>query len=157
MDWFKTWSNGILRGSLCQVDDSSQLIWIKLLAVANETHVRNGRLEFKKGSPMSRIYLANYINTSLLKLNRAIQLFENDFDYTTSTTRITIEQDGTIVINKWDYYQNDRRELPKKEPMSQEKKRGMQRSINNQYPHNAIEDLKQGFGHTIVDKNGEVM
>jgi hypothetical protein len=41
--------------------------------------------------------------------------------------------------------------------MSDNQKRAMQRSINNQNPDNAREDLSQGFGDHIIDKHGEIL
>lgn len=156
MDWFKAWHVGILRGSLANADDSTQLIWIKLLAMASDTKARNGRLEFAKGKPMSRNYLIACLNTTPEKFDYAIEQFKNDLD-STNKPRLTIEDDGTIVLNNWLDYQHDTRKPYKKPPMDVKQKRAMQRSINNQFPQNAIDDLKQGFGYDTVDKNGEVL
>jgi len=113
VEWFKAWPNGILRGSLSKADDSIQLIWIKMLSIASETHTRNGRLEFRQGKPMSKSYLVNYMCTTMPKLTRALEAFKNDFD-PNGVPRITIEEDSTIVITKWEYYQKDKREPYKK-------------------------------------------
>jgi hypothetical protein len=155
VEWFKTWSNGILRGSLCTAEDSTQLIWIKLLATANETHFRNGRLEFRKGKPMTPKFLISYLNTTPDKFNKALKSFINDID-PEGIHRITIEPDGTIVINKWDFYQTDKRQKEQKEPMTPEQKRGMLRTGVNQDPDTATDVLKHDYGYTVVDNNGEI-
>ena len=131
MEWCKMWPNGILRGSLCTEDDSVQLVWLKLLCIASETHVRNGRLEFRKGRPMSHKYLINYLHTTPLKFNKAIDVFKKDIGKN-NKPRITVEDDGTIVITNWKLYQEDNREPYKKPPMDEKQKIGMTRSLVNQ-------------------------
>jgi hypothetical protein len=155
VEWFKTWSNGILRGSLCTAEDSTQLIWIKLLATANETHFRNGRLEFRKGKPMTPKFLISYLNTTPEKFNRALKSFENDID-PQGIHRIIIEPDGTIVINKWDFYQADKRQKEIKEPMTPNQKQGMTRSLVNQDPDTARDTLNHDWGDNIQTKDGKI-
>jgi hypothetical protein len=153
VDWFKTWHVGILRGSLSDTDDSTQLIWIKMMAIVSETKNRNGRLEFAKGKPMSPHYLISYMNTTKSKFDNAIKQFINDTD-PQGNPRITIEKDGTIVINKWDYYQSDNRF--KKEPKTEAQKRGMLRAGVNKDPDTATDVLKHDYGYTVIDNNGEI-
>ena len=155
MEWFKLWSTGILRGSLSNSDDSTQLIWIKMLSMANETKGRNGRLEFAKGKPMPDDYITSYLRTTPDKFNKAIEQFKNELD-NNGTPRITIEDDGTIVINKWSYYQIDNHHTRKKTPMPKKQKQGMTRSLVNKDPDTAIDTLTKDFGYVVIDKEGVI-
>jgi hypothetical protein len=155
VNWFKAWHVGILRGSLSDTDDSTQLIWIKMLAITSETRKRDGRLEFSKGRPMPPEYLASYMNTTMEKFIKALKKFVTDIDEN-GIPRITIEQDGTIVINKWFYYQKDKKENNTKEPMPQSQKLGMTRNLVNQNPQEAIDTLCRDFGYTVIDQFGEL-
>jgi hypothetical protein len=105
-DWFKAHSNGILRGSLATSDWYIQLIWVKLLAIESETHLRDGCLHFKPGTPMSREYLASQCMVDIEHFNRAIDEYLSDYS-PNGEQRITILPDGTIRINNWSLYQAD--------------------------------------------------
>jgi hypothetical protein len=105
MEWFKVYQDGILRGSLSMVDNTIQLIWLKFLAIENETHYRDGWLHFAEGKPMSREYLASVCQVTVLELNKAIECFIGDKDRV-GHSRIEIKEDGDIYIKNWDKYQS---------------------------------------------------
>ena len=104
MDWFKTYQDGILRGSLATTDRTTQLIWIKLLAVGNETRQRDGWLHFAAGIPMSRDYLASVCMVTTEELDEALRQFQGDLDRN-GRPRIEIGADGDIYIKNWEKYQ----------------------------------------------------
>ena len=105
MDWFAAHSTGILRGSLSEAPDTTQLIWIKLMAMANEAKDPfSGRLEFAKGKPYSRAYIAMMCRKTEVELDIALTEFQADIS-DDGVPRITIEPDGTIVLNNWSKYQ----------------------------------------------------
>lgn len=105
MDWFATHSAGILRGSLCEAEDTTQLIWIKFMAMANEAKDPfSGRLEFAKGHPYDKTYLATLCRKTEGDIELALYAFERDIS-PDGTARITIEADGTVVLNNWGKYQ----------------------------------------------------
>lgn len=105
MKWYAAYSTGILRGSLCQASDPIQLIWIKLMAMANEAKdPDSGRLEFARGQPYSIAYIAAAFFKTEAEIELALEAYQKDF--TDGVPRITIEADGTIVLNNWVTYQN---------------------------------------------------
>jgi hypothetical protein len=109
MDWFATWSAGILRGSLSEAPDSIQLIWLKLMAMANEAKdPLSGRLEFAKGKPYSLDYIATICLKPIGELETALEEFQKDISKD-GTPRITIEPDGTVVLNNWARHQPKQR------------------------------------------------
>jgi len=103
-DWFKVHSEGILRGSLADSDDTTQMIWIKLLAMANETRSRDGHLWFAPRHPYDREFMAQSCHTTLPLFNYAVDVFVKE-NYTDGTPRLLIEDDGTLFIKNWEKYQ----------------------------------------------------
>jgi hypothetical protein len=154
MPFFKAYSEGILRGSLSSSDDTIQLIWIKLLAMANETRDRDGYLRYKKGSPYTNKYIATVCHVTIDELEVALREFKNDIR--DGIPRICYAEDRSIFISNFKKYQ-DKPERKPKEKMPENEKRGMHRRLNNEHPEQAIEDLGQGFGYSTVDKNGEIL
>jgi len=154
MPFFKAYSEGILRGSLAYADETIQLIWIKLLAIANETRDRDGYLRYSEGHPYSKEYIAEMCHVTVRVLNKSLEEFSKDIR--DNTPRITIAKDGSIKLSNFIKYQA-KPERKEKERMPEEQKRGMQRSINNQFPENARDDLSQGFGDKIISKHGEIL
>jgi len=104
MEWFKLWNDGVLRGSLSRADDVIQLIWVKLLAVENETRARDGWLHYAPGKPMDHVYLATVCGVSLDWFEEALRQFQNDLDQE-GHPRIVIAKDGDIFLRNWDHYQ----------------------------------------------------
>jgi hypothetical protein len=105
MEWFATHSAGILRGSLSNADDKIQLLWIKFMAMANEAKDPvSGRLEFSKGQPYDLVYIAAICRKSVDDIKEAIEDFKKDISKD-GTPRVTIEIDGTVVLNNWARYQ----------------------------------------------------
>jgi hypothetical protein len=103
MDWLKLDNKGILRGSLAQSDYTTQLIWIKMLAMANETRDRDGYLRYAIGKPYSLEYIAQICNVTMAELENAIDLFEDDVR--AGKSRIQFAEDGSIFLSNWNYYQ----------------------------------------------------
>lgn len=106
MDWFKVFSDGILRGSMANADDELQLIWIKFMALESETHYRDGCLRFCKGQPYSLSYIAENCRKPVSSIEYAIKAFENDINEKTGEPRISYDEDGSIRLNKWSFFQN---------------------------------------------------
>jgi hypothetical protein len=129
MDWFATHSAGILRGSLSKAPDLIQLIWIKLMAMANEAKdPLSGRLEFAKGQPYDRPYIATICMKPEAELDAALEEFQKDISSDGKTPRITIEPDGTIVLNNWTKYQPKQRGQVKKPSIGEEPKTVLKQS-----------------------------
>lgn len=104
MDWFKAYQDGLLRGSLCATDNTTQLVWMKLLAVENETRLRDGWLHYAPGRPMTREYLAMVCQVTVVELELALQEFLCDLDRE-GHPRIEINAEGEIFIKNWEKYQ----------------------------------------------------
>jgi hypothetical protein len=103
MDWLKLDSKGILRGSLAQSDYTTQLIWIKMLAMANETRDRDGYLRYAEGKPYSLEYIAQICNVTMDELKNAIDLFEDDIR--DGKSRVSFTDDGSLFLSNWNHYQ----------------------------------------------------
>ena len=103
MDWLKLDSKGILRGSLAQSDYTTQLIWIKMLAMANETRDRDGYLRYAEGKPYSLEYVAQICNVTMDELKNAIDLFEDDIRG--GKSRVSFADDGSLFLTNWNHYQ----------------------------------------------------
>ena len=103
MEWLKLYSKGILRGSLSQSDDTTQLVWVKLLAMANETRDRDGYLRYSVGVPYSWEFIAMTCGVTLDELTEAIAVFESDIR--DGMARIGFGDDGSIFITNWEEYQ----------------------------------------------------
>lgn len=104
MDWLKLNSRGILRGTLAAAPYSVQVIWIKLLAMANETRERDGYLHFKPGQPYSKEYIAQTCGVSMGHLLDALDEFKGDIRG--EEGRIKELPDGTIYLTNWAKYQD---------------------------------------------------
>ena len=105
MEWFRAWNDGILRGSLARTSEVIQLIWIKLIAIENETRARDGWLHFAPGQPMTREYLAQVCGVSVDWLEEALRMFLGDMD-NHGRARIKINpDDGDIFLMNWEHYQ----------------------------------------------------
>jgi len=149
--------NDILRGSLTCADDTTQIIWVKYLAMANEAHDPfSGRLEFAKGDPYTIEYLAMQCRKSVQEVLDAEKLFMLDLNKSDgSTPRLTIEPDGTRVLSNWHDKQNRKegkrpvREVggngskPDKMPLTVEEKMQRQKQLTAEmafkYPDIAID------------------
>lgn len=103
MDWLKLNSKGILRGSLARSNNVTQLIWIKLLAMASETRDRDGYLRYKKGEPYSLDFIAQICNVSRNDLDIALDDFMDDIR--DGIPRVEFAEDGSLRLNNWTYYQ----------------------------------------------------
>lgn len=104
MDWFKVHSAGILRGSLAGSSHTIQIVWIKLLAIVNESRTRDGWLHFAPGQPMPHEFIATNCRVSVQELEEALQAFQNDKD-NGGRPRIEITPDGDIYLKNWEQYQ----------------------------------------------------
>lgn len=105
MDWFSIHTSGILRGSLSNADDTVQLIWIKLMCMANEAkNPATGRLEFAPGQPYPISYISTICRKTEEEIKNALEMFKLDISID-GTPRISIDTDGTICLNNWVMYQ----------------------------------------------------
>ena len=129
MDWFKAYQDGLLRGSLCATDNTTQLVWMKLLAVENETRLRDGWLHYAPGRPMTREYLAMVCQVTVAELELALQEFLCDLDRE-GHPRIEINAEGEIFIKNWEKYQAKPEKTIAKE-QSIEKARATRRTQDN--------------------------
>jgi len=107
MDWFRAYSPGILRGSLSNADDNTQIVWIKYMALANEAKdPYSGRLQFGPGQPYSVEYIANLLRKPVPLILEAEQHFLNDLNEDHQTPRLVIDEDGTRILTNWVPYQS---------------------------------------------------
>lgn len=160
MDWLKLNSKGILRGSLARADNVTQLIWIKMLAMANETRDRDGYLRYKKGEPYSLDFIATICNITRQQLDMAIDDFLDDIR--DGKPRIDFTDDGSIKLNNWSYYQDKPPTIdapPRlKKAISDEQRQKIARRYANMYPKVSIEVLNHDFGYQVIDKKtGEIL
>lgn len=113
MPYFKAFSEGILRGSLANADDIVQLIWLKLLAMANETRNRDGYLHYAPGRPFTLSFIAMTCNVGMEELLVSLGEFENDIR--DGEPRIKTAEDGTIYLTNFWKYQSKPERLKTKE------------------------------------------
>lgn len=145
MNWFKMFPTGILRGSLSHTDIYTQLVWVKLLAVASETRLRDGHLRFAVGKPMTMEYLAIQCDCPIKFMQEALDAFQKDIS-PDGTPRIQLNSDGSYFISNWALYQNKLAKA-KKPPMPEKQKLGMTRSLINQNPEFSGDVLANDFGN----------
>ena len=153
MPFFKAYSEGILRGSLAYSDETTQLIWIKLLAIANETRDRDGYLRYSEGHPYTKEYIAEMCHVSVKVLTKSLDQFSKDIR--NNIPRIVTASDGSIKLSNFIKYQAKPERKPK-EPMPKNQKEGMVRSLVNQMPEVAEDTLTRDFGRTIITNRGEI-
>lgn len=133
MDWLKLTSNGILRGSLAQSRDVVQLTWIKLLALMNETHFRNGRFEYAMGKPYSLDFIAMSCGITRPILEGCIAEYQEDINPNDGLPRVYFDSE-TLVLTNWAKYQDKKQEDEKKKlPLSDEAldKMNVRRQVKN--------------------------
>lgn len=156
MDWIRLHSKGILRGSLATSDDTTQLIWVKLLAMANETKDRDGILRYKKDRPYSLEFIATTCNTTLEALKKALAIYSEDIR--DGIPRIRYDPDGSLVLCNWGHYQsNPSKKQPDKKPKTEEQLKVITRQMTNQFPDEARNVLGHDFQDSIVTKDGEII
>ncbi len=114
--WLKLTSMGILRGTLSQSKDITQLVWIKLLCLMSETKFRNGRFEYAPGKPYSLEFIAVSCGVHQEILEGCLCEYEEDINPDTGDSRVRTEKDGTIVIVNWEIYQKQRGETKGTQP-----------------------------------------
>lgn len=128
MDWFRVYSDGILRGSLAAEKDTVQLLWLKILSMANETRARDGFLRFAPGKPFSRQMIAETCHTTLEALNEAIEIYVHEA-FSDGVPRLQALEDGTLFITHWLKYQakttKDVRDKEERPPLTEEQKDAM--------------------------------
>lgn len=156
MKWLKLDSKGVLRGSLARADIATQLIWIKLLCMANETRDRDGYLRFKEGEPYSLDYIATACGVTINQLGIAIDDFIDDIR--DGHSRVEFAPDGSVKLNNWEKYQNQPpdKEAPPRLKEAAEKE-AITRSLANQFPDAARDALDYGYRDTIINKDGVVI
>jgi len=137
MDWLKLDSKGILRGSLSAAPDTTQLIWVKLLALANETRDRDGYLRRKEGEPFTLLFIAEVCNVSISDLQAALCDFRDDVR--DGHPRMEFADDGSIHLLNWEQYQHlpeDKKRLSARELELVERKKIHQ--LAEKYPNEAF-------------------
>lgn len=160
MPFYKVYSEGVLRGSLANAEDSTQLIWLKLLAMANETRDRDGYLRFGIGRPYKESFIIETCNTTPEKYHMAIEDFLGDIR--DGQPRIQILEDGTIFITNFKHYQDKPQVKTKddKQPISEDVKDKMAMDRVDKNPKLAIPALAKHItsdtAHRITsDINGD--
>jgi len=162
----------ILRGSLSGADDTTQLIWIKYMAMANEAkNPDSGRLEFAKGQPYPIEYIAMVCRKSVRAVLKAEAQFRTDMNKDGITPRVLIEPDGTRVLSNWATYQrrkDGKRINPEDikpsftpDPISQvlqglKAQSAAAKGVINE-PQTAIDQFKERGCSVIDDATGEVI
>lgn len=157
MDWLKLNTKGILRGSLARADNVTQLIWIKLLAMASETRDRDGYLRYREGEPYTLEFIAQTCNVTVNDLNIAIDDFMDDIR--DGHARVEWASDNSLHLMNWEYYQKKpaEKELPPRIKSKLENE-AITRHYTNKCPDTARDTLVNGFGDNISVKtpNGMV-
>lgn len=151
MDWFKAYQDGILRGSLATTSHTTQLIWLKLLAVHNETRLRDGWLHYKPGTPIPKEYLATVCNVTTEEFEAALAEFLKDFDQD-GHARIEIADDGDIFIKNWEKYQASKQATGKRLAGLEEDVKDIKKAQSDELVHKAISG---GRDFTIGSKRGK--
>jgi len=154
VDWLKLNSRGILRGSLSSSDNVTQLVWIKLLAMANETRDRDGYLRFKEGSPYTLGYIATTCGVSQNELEIAIDDFMDDVR--DGVPRVEYAPDGSLKLNNWRYYQSKpiiENAAPRLRGAIE--KEAITRRLVSGKPEIAVDVLTNDYGMHVVDVQGE--
>jgi hypothetical protein len=140
MKWLKLDSTGILRGSLSDSEMVTQLIWIKLLCMANETRDRDGYLRYSVGHPYSMEYIAQVCNVTMNQLEIAIDDFMEDIR--DGHQRIEFSPDGSIKLNNWLQYQNKpEKDTPTRLVKSAEQIEAITKKCVRHMPEIATEEL----------------
>jgi len=154
MDWFKVYSEGILRGSLADADDTTQLIWVKLLGMANETRSRDGHLWFAPGHPYELEFIAQSCHTTLDQLRQAIDVFVNEI-YTDGNPRLIIEADGTLFLKNWAKYQGSPSVKAKTSqiPLSLEDANASQQAAAARLAYLQPDAAQRGVNARIIEEN----
>lgn len=156
MDWLKLNSKGILRGSMAASDNVTQLIWIKFLAMANETRDRDGYLRYAPGHPYSIEYIAEVCHVGVNEVQIAVDDFMDDVR--DGMPRVEYTDDGSLKLNNWHKYQDappDKEAPPRLKSVLE--REAITRRMTNQYPDSAREALGYGFQDTIIKKTGEII
>jgi hypothetical protein len=160
MEWIKLYSKGILSGSLSRSDNTTQLLWVKLMAMVNETRQRDGWLHYAVGKPMERTRIAETCGVSLIELNTALAEFLNDKN-TDGTARIYIKEDGDIFLTNWELYQSKPpREAAKEVAISKNKQKSNELGNQLEEATSEVAELRkdihtatQVFVAKVGDKN----
>ena len=157
MDWLMLHSRGILQGSLSSADNTTQLIWIKLLCIANETRDRDGYLRYKEGAPYSRELLCTRCNVTDADMVRAIDDFMDDIR--DGKPRIEYADDGSLRINNWLDYQTSHKAVKETTPRLRSilEEEAITRHMVNRHPDAGRDALDYGFQDTIIDKDGKML
>lgn len=156
-DWLKLNARGILRGSLSSADNVTQLVWIKLLAMANETRDRDGYLRYAFGRPYSVEFIAQTCNVSKEDLLRAIDDFMDDIR--DGKPRVEYAPDNSLHLVNWLEYQDPHKSVKELSPRikSALENEAITRKMVNRFPETARDTLNDGFGDKIISNQGEII
>ena len=105
MDWFKSFSKGVLYGTTAMMSDLEMAVWWKMLSLANETKFRDGSLRFGEGQPMTREWMAALFHRTVDQLNLCIEAFKGDINQDDGLPRLQEWEDGTLYITNFCKYQ----------------------------------------------------
>jgi len=105
MDWIKLYTRKWLWGSGRVMTPEKRGVWIDLLALAAEAKLRDGTLRFDVGQPMSRAWIANTLMIEHETLDACLAAFQADINADDGLPRVSIWEDGTIVLNNFERYQ----------------------------------------------------
>jgi hypothetical protein len=163
MEWFVAHSAGILRGSMVNADDTTQLIWIKYMAMANEAKdPDSGRLEFAKGQPYPIEYIAMICRKTVDEVLLAEEHFMADLNRDGVTPRVMIEEDGTRVLSNWKHYQRRRdgkrtpdpaELIPTPAPLTNAERKAKQEVAAIELGYKFPEKAQQGIDRKQFDKD----
>jgi len=106
MEWIKFYTGKWLYGSGRTMSADKRGVWADLLALAAETKFRDGTLRFDVGQPMPRSYIASVLRISSELLDASLEAFIHDINTDDGNPRISISEDGTIVLNNFQRYQS---------------------------------------------------
>lgn len=156
MDWIKLHVDGILEGSLSTTSNTTQIIWVKLLAMVGRTRNRDGYLRYKEGLPYPKEMIAITCNVTLNELEEALSEFT--LDIRDGQPRVIYADDGSLYLTNWKNYQaNQVNHKDTKQPLTDNQEKAITRKLTNKHPESARDALSYGFNDTIIDKSGEIL
>lgn len=160
MPWFKAYALPMIEGSVTQtMNDTQQLIWWKLVALARISKFGDGTLRHGEGIPMTTKWIAARLGYTQEQIEETVGICMRDKNHEDNKYRIRRWDDGTIELcNFLDYNpQSHPATLPINETTEEKTKRETrtQSILNRKYPESANLAVTE---QVVVDgSTGEVL
>jgi len=100
-DWMPFYTGKWIYGSTCLHTTAQRGVWASLMALANETKLRDGTLRHDVGKPMARDYISAVLHIDKKELDESIEFFGKDKNADDGKGRIEIWEDGTIELTNF--------------------------------------------------------